>query len=596
MTSATDVQREVAAASPGAAGRSRASIVFYVVLALLAALMVYRAAYGIEWYGDEAYSLGTASRYAAGDHPITQSWESHFSSGMLLTPFVWVLRRAAPDGTGIVLLFRYLFVVLNTLYAVAVWRLIRGLVPPWAAVLTTLTLYLYLPYFYVFPYYNSMMVWGFTLSSLLLLRGFSVAGGPSRTRYLVASGVLSGLGTIAYPTMLLALPFFCAGIWLAARASGEGGAPRQPLVRYLAGLVATLGVFAVVLLVSSGFRDLGAALPYFLHPTDRDMSPGAMAYRIGRTWSVLITPAVTLAAFGIASLATRARRSPVAAAAVATVTAALTAFVLYKFKFTFLSYLDIPQSVALAIGCLAPLMALRLRDARTRQLVWLLSLPALGLGVGTLLASYEGFETAAMPSIIALVATYAVMALAARDGAADSGPGGAAGRPRLTDTRLVVAAMAAVAVFSLYTTMQYVGGDSAVRQLDTRMVAGPYAGIRTTAANAAWYAAYLEVLAPLRASTGRIAFVEEFPQGYLLTGRPPGTYSVWTTFSTGGRWQAYLDITGLYPDDIVSTTFKGPNGGFVATPFAPPFGLRDFAKKYTETYRDADLVIYSRNR
>jgi hypothetical protein len=225
------------------------------------------------------------------------------------------------------------------------------------------------------------------------------------------------------------------------------------------------------------------------------------------------------------------------------------------------------------------------KDDDTSRLFRLLIVPAFGVGFGTLLASYEGFETAAMPAIIATIATLFALVYVARADQTER---------RVSAVRLAGAGLALVALFFLYILMQYTGGDAAVRQLPATIATGPYAGIHTTAANAERYARYLAVLAPLRSTKGRVAFVEEFPQGYLLTGARPGTYSVWTTFAHGVRWQKYLDITGLYPQFIVATRFLGPNGGVVARPFAPPFGITGFSTAYRETYRDFDFVIYER--
>jgi hypothetical protein len=565
---------------------SRADIVFYAVLLVLTALLLVRAAYGMEWYGDEAYAMGTPMRYAAGDHPIVESWESHFSSGMLLTPFVWALERATPGGTGLVLRFRYVFVLLQALYVLALWRIVRPLVPPWAAVLTAAAAFVYLPYFYVFPYYNSIMVPAFVLATLLLLRGFH-EGEPRAGRWFAASGVMAGVGIIAYPTMLLAVPFFCAG--LVAQRRAQPIAARAPVLGFLTGLGVTLGVFAAITLVASGFSHLAEALPPFLHPVDRDMSLHAIVSRLARTWSVLIAPALATAVFILAAMIARLRRRSMTGPVLAAVVAALaSAFVVYRLRLPFISYLDMPQAAALGVGVVVPLLMLFDRDETSATLFRLLCVPAFGVALGTLLASHEGFETAAMPAVIVLIATS--LALAARTDPREGMATDDAGRWRAAG----IVALGGVALFFLGILMQYTGGDGAVRQLDTRIASGPYAGVRTTAESAARYAAYMKALAPLHSSSGRIAFVEEFPQGYLFSGRRPGTYSVWTTFATGDRWQRYLDITGDYPDDIVATRFIGPNGGIARRPFAPPFGLAGFETKYRETFRDADFVFYER--
>ena len=153
--------------------------------------------------------------------------------------------------------------------------------------------------------------------------------------------------------------------------------------------------------------------------------------------------------------------------------------------------------------------------------------------------------------------------------------------------------------FFLYGATQYVASDAPVRELDTMLTSGPYKGILTTRANAEQYQRYERALGPLSREPGRIAFVEEFSLGYLMTGRRPGTYSDGITYARGNRWQTYLDITGNYPTTIVATRVYGYGSRsdadkYADVPVSPPFGLRDFAEKYKETYRDSDFVVYER--
>lgn len=585
----------VTIASPPADRRwtARKDLIFYGALIVLLALMLVRITYGMEWYGDETYALSTPTRYVHGDRPIVDSWESHFSSGMLLTPFVAALDKIYPDGTGIVIGFRYLFVILQVIFVFAVWRTIRPLIPPWAPILSACMVFLYLPYFYVFPYYNNIAVSLFTLSGLSLFRARAESGRTQRG-FILAAGVLSGFGVVAYPTMLLALPFFGLGIALTSRREPERMPMKRSLLYYGAAVGAVLGAFAVVAVLASGVTQLRAALPEFLNPVDRDTSLHAMGARLLRTSSVLVPSAATLVTVAVGMLATSrlkgaiARHGALIAASLGIVAAVVVAFGMYKLKIPGLSYLDMQQGCALAVAVILPLIALRVPRDLSAPALALLTLPALGVAVGTLPASHEGFETAAMPALLAMLGTLFVLSALATDALLE--PDGRRVR------WLFIASWGLLLAFFTFTGMQYVGGDAVVRQLDTRLTTGPYAGVHTTALNAEKYARYLRVLGPLRSEPGRIAFVEEFPQGYVLTGRRPGTYSVWTTFSTGDRWQRYLDITHNYPTTIVSTLYRGPNGGFGTTPFVPPFGLRDFSAKYREAYRDGEFVVWEQVR
>jgi hypothetical protein len=576
----------------------RGAIACLLVLAVLTSILVVRVRYGIEYYGDEAYAIGTPMRYVAGDHPIVDSWESHFSSGMLLTPFVWAIEKAAPNREGIILDFRYLFVAMQALYAFAVWRLLRRVVSEWWAIAIAGAVFAYLPYFYVWPHYNNMAIAAFTVSTLMLLRAFSCESRPP-TALLVGAGVLGGLGTIAYPTMALALPLFAVGIGLESRARGDDARSMwRSIGLCAAGAGLTLAAFAGVTVWASGWRELAQAWPNFANPVDRDLSLAAIAFRFWRTKPIVIGAiGAAVAFFAYIAVRGRQRASAVTAIAVMIGAAVVVTSILYRFKVPWLTYIDMEQACAFGVGLAVPLLALVGKGpAITGRLLRLLCLPAIGVALGTALVSHEGFETFTMPAIILVVATLVALAHAIAERPAAAGP---ARPPWRTSAAVAAGALALVAAFFFYSSMQYVAGDDAIRQLGTQLTSGPYKGVVTSTANAERYVYYSDFFGPMQQTPGRIAFVEEFPLGYLLTGRRPGTYSVWTTYARGDRWQRYIDVTGNYPTTIVSTRIRGYGSASDAekigpAPIPPPFGLRDFAQLYREQSRNADFVVYQR--
>jgi len=576
----------------------RSLLVLCLVLAVLSSLLVVRARHGIEWFGDEAYALDTPMRYIAGDRPIIDSWESHFSSAMLLTPFVGILEKSAPNREGIVLHFRYLFIALQALYAACVWLLLRRLSGTWWAIAIAGTVFLYLPFFYVFPYYNNIAVATFTISTLLVLRGFS--GSTShRGRFLVGGGIMSAVGAISYPPMVIALPLFLLGIVLESRAQHDQGSDVWRAVRmYSIGAFAALSVFLAITLVSSGWQHLAQALPNFTDPVDRDLSLGAIAIAFQKTASVMIAPVAAAIAFLLyAFVRGRKRASAVTAIALTIATSVVTAAALYRLHVSWLHFFDMPEAVAFGVGTAVLLLPmLTRRPPSTYRYLRLLCLPTLGLWVGTMLGSHEGFETATMPTVILMIA--AILALIeAFDIERQSSDSNLS--PSAMPTVLATGSMALLIAFFLYASTQYVAGDAAVRQLDALIDSGPYKGISTTRANVEQYENYMKVLGPMQSEPGRIAFVEEFPLGYLLSGRRPGTYSVWTTYARGNRWQRYLDLTGNYPQTIVATRVWGYGSAsdaekVNAVTVPPPFGLTEFTKKYVERYEDANFIVYER--
>ena len=589
-------------------------LVFILVVFVLGTMLVVRARHGLGWFMDEPYALDAPLRYIGGDHLIVDSWETHFSSAMLLTPFVWVIHRLSPANEGIVLNFRYVFVLLQVVYTVIVWRLLRRIVNErWAIAIAAIVM-IYLPFFYLFAYYNNIAIAAFAVSSLLLLRMFAGGSVADRTQVstglLIGSGIASAIGVIAYPTMIVALPLFAAAIALEIRAAGGNyGQARRPIAAYALSATGALVLFGLITLASSGWTHLAQALPQFLLPADRDSSLAAIVLAYQKTWGVMVTSAVAAVVFlGYTLVRGRGKASAVTAVAVTTTAAVLTAAVLYRAKVSWLHYFDMPEACAMGIGvALLLLPMLKKRPAITGAVLRILALPTLGLALGTTLGSHEGFETATMPAIILAIGTFIALAAAlAEKSDADSAGVGATAPSRSRGTSwgsraslLAAGSVALAFAFLLYGATQYVADDAPVRQLDTMIRSGPYKGISTTAANVEQYQRYQRALDPLSHEPGRIAFVEEFSLGYLMTGRLPGTYSVGTTYARGTRWQTYIDITGNYPTTIVATRVYGYGSRSDAdkiadAPVPPPFGLRDFAEKYRQTYKDSDFAVYER--
>ena len=85
------------------------------VLAALFLLLLARAPYGFDWT-DETYYSVLPYRFVLGDRPILDTWEVHQFSGLIALPFMRLyLLITAGDMTGVMLYFRYVFLVIQFL-------------------------------------------------------------------------------------------------------------------------------------------------------------------------------------------------------------------------------------------------------------------------------------------------------------------------------------------------------------------------------------------------------------------------------------------------------------------------------------------------
>jgi hypothetical protein len=70
--------------APGAHPTRGVRVVGFALLALLALAVLWRTFVGVGTWGDEPYALATPLRYHLGDRPLVDSWDTNFSSALLV--------------------------------------------------------------------------------------------------------------------------------------------------------------------------------------------------------------------------------------------------------------------------------------------------------------------------------------------------------------------------------------------------------------------------------------------------------------------------------------------------------------------------------
>jgi hypothetical protein len=146
--------------------------------------------------------------------------------------------------------------------------------------------------------------------------------------------------------------------------------------------------------------------------------------------------------------------------------------------------------------------------------------------------------------------------------------------------------------------------DGPISRLDARIGDGPYAGLLTSYGKRAFQTRLQSDLAPLPSSC-QIAFLDDFPAGYLLTQARPDTNSTWTvdvsraaTPAYQGALVRYYSERG-YPDVVVvmhRIPYAPDQGSRVEhyTRRAPLFvALR--REHFTLVRRRPDYAIYARS-
>ena len=174
---------------------------------VLAALKMLFWGYGL----DEEYQIIMSYRNIKGDTMFGLMHESHQTSSFLCTFFMWLYRLITGGYTGVVIWLRFCGTLIHLLLSVFVYRVAKKDFKSDNAFLVALIYFNLVPKQMMIPEFANMQMWFFTLTVFCLVKYF-LAG--EKKRYLTGCGLALSLEVLAYPSMVLQLPFLLAVIWL----------------------------------------------------------------------------------------------------------------------------------------------------------------------------------------------------------------------------------------------------------------------------------------------------------------------------------------------------------------------------------------------
>lgn len=527
-------------------------------------MLAWRCGVGVGTWGDEPYGASTALRYYLGDRPLVDSWDTNFSSAMLLAPLVGLWLKHAGSTDGLLLAPRAGFFLLAILSATVTYKVLQGRAPYPVRLLASLIVLLYLPF--LSPYLGYGADWQFHLLSsfaaLLLIRK------GTRPATWMLPGALTGLAVLGNPPTLLA----AAGFVAAARMTCPSERSLKRVAWYVSGVVLVVGGLGLGVWLRAGVL-VGEYLPYVLAPDDHSF---AAASHLSRVWQARWLIALACGGglgLALVSLHTMISRRWVLAIACAAGALGVSALVAGGR----LPLMTAPQS-AIFVSAFLALIAFGIAGDEQRSAESLvLLLPTLGAGVGWLLGSNAGVYTAILGAPALLVAALL---------STDADP----------HEHLVPGSAGRMLALALMALLLVAGGagmgftpEGATPDMDTVVTTGPFAGIRGTAEEAAEQSHLVTTLRSLPPVGGRLVYIERFPLGYLITPALPGTYSTWATSASSDRLQQYIDATGNRPARIVLTRYAlDLNDG----QFPESVDIRGFEEDYSLIYADQNLRVF----
>ncbi len=184
----------------------RNAAISYFILLFLGILLFHHAQYGFIW-GDEPHYFAVAYRFLQGDVPFLDDWHLSQIYSILLVPYVGLYKWIAGSFDGILLFSRYLYVILQTLMAMLIFRFLFRKERNMLASLIPACMFLIFcrANIQTISYYSAS---AFCFTGACLLTADGSSGSHQRqTKCLMFyfSGILFGLCVFCNPMLLIAI-------------------------------------------------------------------------------------------------------------------------------------------------------------------------------------------------------------------------------------------------------------------------------------------------------------------------------------------------------------------------------------------------------
>lgn len=184
----------------------RNAAISYLIFILIGIALFYREKFGFIW-GDEPHYFAVAYRFLQGDVPFLDDWHLSQIYSILLIPYVGLYKIAVGSFDGILLFSRYLYISLQTIMAMLIFRFLFRKEQNMLASLVPACMFLIFcrANIQTISYYSAF-AFCFTGASLLVADASS--GSYSRQRNIglfYLSGILYGLCVFSNPMILIAI-------------------------------------------------------------------------------------------------------------------------------------------------------------------------------------------------------------------------------------------------------------------------------------------------------------------------------------------------------------------------------------------------------
>lgn len=503
-------------------------------------LILWKAPFGYG-YADECVYISLPYRMMKGDALLSHDWSLYINS-ILTYPFLLVYQLITPSTDGILLTFRYLYIVVQAMVSLYLYVRLRRL-HHLSAVLATLLFLVYTPFNIMALSYNTQGIMLFSIATVTIVTSEKLTA-----KALVLVGICFAGSVLCCPFLVfayIAYTIIAFALWLYRKRIPQNSL--MPALRLKSWLYGTLGiallasVFIGQILTQTTLQAVLASLPHVLNNPTHPML-GALGYvkqfiQIMFTvfdWAKEIYLACTVLALAVLLDKHRQKRWGMYFLAASVLT------VLYMYPLVtekpYINYYVFPLNI---LG----LFAYMLTDKQHRAMFYTVWLGGMVYGFCISCASNTGFYNVASATVVSTVASiYFVLSLVQEKSRQACGRFPVAKILSLLATLLIVANLGLV----VYARITHIFWEYPINELNTTITMGPEKGLRTVAATADTYQTrYMETQALRDRKTGIVCYVTSDLYLLLADPKPVGSY---TSYFEGGiefitqQLQAYYQI------------------------------------------------------
>ncbi len=235
---------------------------FCILFALSAVFLLYKCRFGFG-NNDESFYLATPLRLYQGDSLFVSEWHLSQMSSVLLLPFVSLYMTVFRSTAGIIMSFRYLYILLHAAVSVYIFSALKK-TNIFGAALSSLAVFLYAPFNINALSYNSMGIDCLVLSCLLLY----TAKEKSRLKPAL-SGIFYAFSVLCCPYLAVIYAVYSIAVFirliLKKKASKDFCFLEKKFWMFFnAGVFAAAAVFLIFVLSRASVTEIFKAMPYIL--------------------------------------------------------------------------------------------------------------------------------------------------------------------------------------------------------------------------------------------------------------------------------------------------------------------------------------------